>query len=63
MDATIIARLAKEQPEIVDEQTFCDLFLFLYIYIRDVMFLPGHIGYWINIVNFGHLGATELPRK
>ena len=63
MDAIVINRLEKEQPGTVDEQTFIDLFLFLYIYIRDVMFLPGHINYWINIVHFGHLGATELPRK
>ena len=27
------------------------------------MFLPGSIDYWVNIVNFGHLGITELPRK
>jgi hypothetical protein len=63
MDAAVIARLAKEQPDIVDEVTFTDLFVFLFMYIRDVMFLPGHINYWINVVNFGQLGFTELPRK
>jgi len=33
------------------------------MYVRDVMLLPGHVQYWINIVNLGHLGVTELPRK
>lgn len=63
MDATVIARLSKEQPDIVDETTFTDLFVFLFMYVRDVMFLPGHINYWVSICNFGNLGVTELPRK
>ena len=63
MDAEAMARLMKEDPNAITGETFADLWVFLYMYIKNVMLLPGHIDNWVNIVNFGKLGITALPRK
>ena len=41
MDANLMAKLNKEQPEILTVDVFQDLFCFLYVYLRQCMLLPG----------------------
>lgn len=63
MDAEVMARLTKEDPECVESANFTALFIFLYQYLKNVMFLPGFADQWITIINLGKLGATSIPRK
>lgn len=41
MDAVVLARLNKEDPDCVESANFTALFIFLYQYLKQVMFLPG----------------------
>ena len=63
MDAAVMHRLGKESPESVTSDNFTALFIFLYQYLKNVMFLNGYVDQWVTIVNLGNLGITSLPRE
>jgi len=40
-----------------------EAFVFLWNYVKRVMFLDGHIEQWIGIFNFGQMGVSSMPRE
>ena len=41
MDGGLMAEFAKTSPELVTPEIFQDLFLYMYNYCKNVLFLPG----------------------
>ena len=62
IDAAVLNKLNSE-PGIVTAENFNALWIFLYVYMRKVMFLDGQVDMWMTLVNFGNLGVSSLPRK
>ena len=58
-----MARLARDNPEIVSAETFNTMFIFLFAYLKKTMFLPGQIDQWVTICDMNGLSMTSLPRK
>ena len=63
IDCTVMASLASKDPQCASEQTIQDVFIFLFQYITQVMFIKGHVEQWTSIINLGNLGMTSIPRK
>ena len=63
MDAAVMARLAKDDPEMVSPEVFNAMFVFLFAYLKKVMLLPGQIEQWVTICDLNGMSATSLPRK
>ena len=63
MDANLMAKLTKEEPEIITVEVFQQMFAFLYVYVKQVMLLPGQAEQWVVICDLGNLSMTSLPRK
>ena len=41
MDAQVLARVAKSDPECITAEVFGEMFSFLYVYIKKTILLPG----------------------
>ena len=41
MDGVILANVARDQPEIISTEVFEEMFVFMFNYLRKVVFLPG----------------------
>lgn len=63
MDAAAMYRMIKEDKNSVNAEHLTELWIFLYMYIREVMFLPGQADFWLNICTLGNLGMTAIPRN
>mgnify|MGYP003894804335 CR=1 FL=1 len=63
MDGRIMADLAKREPEVITEQVFNDMFVFLFRYLKHVLLVPGHIEQWVSICDLNNMSMTSLPRK
>lgn len=63
MDAAVMSKMIKDDKNAVTEELLVELWVFLYMYIREVMFLPGQADFWLNICHLGNLGMTAIPRK
>ena len=63
IDASMLAEMLAADKDSVNEESFAELWFFLYNYLKKVMFLPGQSDMWLNVVNLGNLGMTALPRK
>ena len=62
-DAKLIAHFNKTDPSIVSTEAICNGFMFLWNYIKHVVFLPGHVNHWITISELGNLSMMSLPRE
>ena len=63
MDLAVLIKIYKVDKDTVTAQVFIELFVFMWQYMKDVMFLNGHTDCWVQIVSFGNLGMTALPRQ
>ena len=63
MDANLMAKLTKEQPEVITVPNFQEMFSFLYAYVKQAMLMPGQAEQWVVICDLGNLAMTSLPRK
>jgi hypothetical protein len=52
----------REHPGVISVETFQVMLEFLVRYIRDVMFLPGHIDQWVSIMDLNGASMFKLPR-
>ena len=43
MDGRVMAQIAKNQPEMITSEVFNEMFQFLYVYVKRVLLLPGHV--------------------
>ena len=41
MDGRIMAQMAKQEPEMITADVFNEMFLFLFMYVKRVLLLPG----------------------
>lgn len=39
------------------------MFIFLFVYVKKVLLLPGQVEQWVTICDLNNMGATSLPRK
>ena len=62
MDAEVIVRLAKEDPDCMNPDNFVEAFFFMFEYLKKVILLPGHIEQWITICDFANIAMTRLPK-
>ena len=58
-----MAQIAKNQPEMITSEVFNEMFMFLYMYVKRVLLLPGHIEQWVTICDLNNMSMTALPRK
>ena len=63
MDANLMAKLTKTNPEIITVEVFQEMFAFLFMYVKNVMMLPGQIEQWVCLCDLGNLSMASLPRK
>ena len=62
-DAARIAHFLKVDPEVCSTESIQVGFMFLWNYIKHVIFLPGHVNHWISITDLGNLSTFSLPRE
>lgn len=55
--------LAANDPEVASTESMQAAFVFIYNYIKRVMFLPGHVDHWTSITNMGFASMWALPRQ
>ena len=58
-----MARLVKEQPEIMTQEVFNDTFSFMFAYMKNVMLIPGQVEQWVSIIDLNRMALSEIPRK
>ena len=63
IDGAILTRLQKEDPNTVSVETFNVILTFLIRYMREVMFLKGHVDQWVTIMDMNGASMLSLPRK
>ena len=63
MDGQVMARIAKQEPDMISAAVFAEMFTFLYAYIKKCILLPGQQEQWITICDLNNMSATSLPRK
>ena len=63
LDCAAITRCHKEDPNTVTVETFEVMLTFLVRYMREVMFLPGHVDQWISIMDMNSASLFKLPRQ
>lgn len=63
MDGRVMAQIAKNQPEMITSEVFNEMFQFLYVYVKRVLLLPGHVEQWVTICDLNNMSMTALPRK
>ena len=63
MDAEVMVRLNKSDPDTMSPENFVEAFLFMFEYCKKVMLLPGHVEQWITIADFGNIAMTRLPKE
>ncbi len=62
-DAQRIAHFNKTDPGVVSSEAIQNGFMFLWNYIKHVIFLPGHVNHWISITELGQLSMYSIPRE
>jgi len=62
-DAKRIVEIGKSDSSIVSTDAITNGFMFLWNYIKHVIWLPGHVNHWITIVELGNLSMLQLPRE
>lgn len=62
IDAVQMVNVKKKDANAITTETFTEMFIFLFQYIDNIMFLPGHVDMWVNVVNLGNMGMFEIPR-
>jgi hypothetical protein len=50
-------------PEVASVTAMQDSFVFVWNYIRKVMFLDGHVDHWNSIMNMGFASMWAMPRQ
>jgi hypothetical protein len=48
---------------VVSSEAIQNGFMFLWNYIKHVIFLPGHVNHWISITELGQLSMYSIPRE
>ena len=62
-DLAIIVKLMVTDPEVASVKAMQDSFVFVWNYIRKVMFLEGHVDHWNSIMNMGLASMWAMPRQ
>lgn len=62
-DLAIIVKLMVTDPEVASVKAMQDSFVFVWNYIRKVMFLEGHVNHWNSIMNMGFASMWAMPRQ
>ena len=63
MDGSIMARLVKEEPEIMEVQVFNDMWYFMFAYLKRAMLVPGQVEQWVMIIDLNNMALPTIPRK
>ena len=63
LDCAAINRCHREDPNTVTVETFSVMLTFMVRYMREVMFLPGHVDQWITIMDMDSASLFKLPRQ
>lgn len=58
LDFDNVNKMMQTNPDLVTIQHVQNTLVFLWYYIRKVMFLDGHVEQWITIFNFSQLGVA-----
>jgi hypothetical protein len=58
-----MTRLIREDPNTISVETFNIVLTFMVRYLREVMFLRGHIDQWVTIMDMNGAYMMSLPRK
>lgn len=62
MDGANLMRMQREDPNTATVETFTVMLTYLVRYVREVMFLPGHVDQWISIMDMNGASFFKLPR-
>lgn len=62
MDGAAIARCQREDPNTITVETFSVMLTFMIRYVRECMFLKGHVEQWVTIMDMNGLSLFKLPR-
>ena len=54
-DFRILANLAKNSPELVNVEVMNEMLVFMYVYLKKVIFLPGMQEQWVVIGDFAKM--------
>ena len=63
MDYRILANLAKNSPELVNVEVMNEMLVFLFVYLKKVIFLPGMVEQWVVICDIANMSLSALPRS
>lgn len=63
LDLENVNNMIVSKPDLVTLENVQNTLVFLWNYIRKVMFLDGHVEQWITIFNFQQLGVAQMPRE
>lgn len=62
-DLPRIIAMAASDPEVVSTESMQASFIFVWNYLKRVMFLPGHVDHWNSIMNMGFASMWAIPRQ
>lgn len=58
-----MSRMAKTEPDMITAEVFNEMFVYLFAYMKRVMFIPGQVEQWVTICDLNNMSLTSLPRK
>ena len=58
MDGRLMAELAKSDPELITAEVFNEMFVYLFSYMKRVMFIPGQVEQWVIVCDLNNMSLT-----